>query len=67
MNRLEYSIQNVTINPCCIENPKYQIAIQFPDEQNQSSPRLFCQTHKNLIESLAKMARIEAKITEVCA
>ncbi len=67
MSRLEYSTQNVTTNPCCIENPKYQIFIKFPDESNQLSPRLFCQTHKNLIESLAKMAKIETKITKACA
>ena len=67
MSSLEHPTQDVTANQCCIENPKYQILIKFPDESNQSSPRLFCQTHKNLIESLAKMAKIEAKITEICA
>jgi len=59
------SIVETTTNQCCKDSPRYKISISFPGES--SSYRFFCQTHKNILENLAKMAKIEPKITEVCA
>lgn len=66
MSKLEYSssVQGKSCtNLCCLENPQYEIEIQFPNEKNPTS-RKFCKYHKNLIETLAKTISLKTTVKE---